>query len=157
MKRYINKLILFCLVGTQLAAQDTSITNTIGIEMVLIRPGSFIMGKFQPPYPHVVDTGNSTAGSNEARGYNAAEQTFAKKLAEQDAQPGFTATIKKSFYIGKFEVTQAQWKAVMGTNPSVFQGNKVSDNADRHPVENVRWNDVQQFLKKLNVREKGKH
>jgi formylglycine-generating enzyme len=154
MKRFINKLILLCLISTQLAAQDT-ITNSISMKLVLIKPGHFVMGKFQPPYP-VPDTSNK-ADQNAERPYNRAELTLAKKLAEHDAQPGFTVTIKKPFYIGQFEVTQAQWQAVMGTNPSVFQKDKVPDGAGLHPVENVTWNDAQQFLKKLNTREKGKH
>ncbi len=49
----------------------------------------------------------------------------------------------KGFYIGKYEITQAQWRAVMGTNPSNFKG-------DNRPVEMVSWNDVQEFLRKLN-------
>src|SRR3569833_3956604 len=52
--------------------------------------------------------------------------------------------------MGKFEVTQAEWKKVMGTNPSVFQGSRVSDAADRHPVDSVRWEDAQAFVEKLN-------
>jgi len=49
-----------------------------------------------------------------------------------------------SFYIGKYEVTQGQWKTVMGNNPSNFKG-------DSLPVEQVNWNDVQKFIRKLNV------
>ena len=52
--------------------------------------------------------------------------------------------IAEGFWIGKFEVTQAQWEAVMGENPSDF---KDADN----PVENVSWDDCQEFLKKLNA------
>ena len=52
--------------------------------------------------------------------------------------------ITEGFWIGKFEVTQAQWEAVMGENPSDF---KDADN----PVENVSWDDCQEFLKKLNA------
>ncbi|MCB9304020.1 MAG: formylglycine-generating enzyme family protein [Lewinellaceae bacterium] len=48
-----------------------------------------------------------------------------------------------SFYIGKFPVTQALWKAVMKDNPSFFNG-------DTRPVESVSWEDVQVFIKKLN-------
>jgi len=50
------------------------------------------------------------------------------------------------FYIGKYEVTQGQWKAVMGNNPSLFK--RCGDNC---PVEKVSWNDVQDFVKKLNA------
>lgn len=49
----------------------------------------------------------------------------------------------ENFYLGKFPLTQDIWKKVMGTNPSSFEGN------DR-PVETVSWNDVQEFLQKLN-------
>ena len=52
--------------------------------------------------------------------------------------------ITEGFWIGKFEVTQAQWEAVMGENPSRFKG---ADN----PVEMVSWDDCQRFLKKLNA------
>jgi formylglycine-generating enzyme required for sulfatase activity len=50
-----------------------------------------------------------------------------------------------SFQIGKYEVTQAQWEAVMGSNPSL------SNKGDNYPVENVSWDDVQTFLGKLNA------
>jgi formylglycine-generating enzyme required for sulfatase activity len=53
--------------------------------------------------------------------------------------------ISRPFYIGKYEVTQAQWKAVMGSNPSNFQG-------DQNPVEQVSWDDCQEFIKELNAR-----
>ncbi len=51
-----------------------------------------------------------------------------------------------SFSIGEYEVTQAQWVAVMGSNPSRFSG------CDRCPVERVSWNDVQDYIGKLNAR-----
>ena len=49
------------------------------------------------------------------------------------------------FYMGKYEVTQGQWKAIMGDNPSWFKG--CGDNC---PVERVSWNDVQEFIERLN-------
>ena len=60
--------------------------------------------------------------------------------------PQHRVTISKPLYMGKFEATQAQWTAVMGDNPSEF---KRSDN----PVENVSWDDVQEFIQRLNARE----
>ncbi|MBV6505696.1 MAG: hypothetical protein ILNGONEN_01260 [Syntrophorhabdaceae bacterium] len=53
-------------------------------------------------------------------------------------------TITTDFYLGKYPLTQAQWQAVMGNNPSYFKGDL------NLPVENVSWDDCQQFLKKLN-------
>jgi formylglycine-generating enzyme required for sulfatase activity len=52
-------------------------------------------------------------------------------------------TISQPFYLGKYEVTQAQWQVVMGSNPSYFEG------ATR-PVECVSWDDCQSFIEKLN-------
>jgi formylglycine-generating enzyme required for sulfatase activity len=63
--------------------------------------------------------------------------------AESNEQPVHAVTLS-SFSIGKYEVTQGQWKAVMGTNPSQFQ------KGDNYPVEQVSWDDCDQFIKKLN-------
>ena len=52
-------------------------------------------------------------------------------------------TLKHDFYIGRTEVTQAQWEAVMGDNPSEFKGAEL-------PVENMSWNDAMEFCEKLN-------
>jgi formylglycine-generating enzyme required for sulfatase activity len=57
--------------------------------------------------------------------------------------PTHQVTLTKGYYIGKYVVTQAQWKTVMGNNPSCFQG-------DNLPVEQVSWDDVQTFIAKLN-------
>ena len=65
-----------------------------------------------------------------------------------DEKPAHRVTVS-DFYIGKYEVTQAQWKAVMGastalSNPSYFKY------CVQCPVENVSWNDAQEFIRKLN-------
>ena len=52
------------------------------------------------------------------------------------------------FYLGQFEVTQAEWKSLMSTNPSAQQG-------DRMPVEQISWEDAQAFIEKLNERVSG--
>ena len=62
--------------------------------------------------------------------------------AESDEKPVHSVTLS-SYYIGETEVTQALWKAVMGSNPSRFKG-------DNFPVEQVSWNDCQRFIRKLN-------
>ena len=49
-----------------------------------------------------------------------------------------------SYFIGQYPVTQALWQEIMGNNPSRFPN-------DKHPVERVSWNDIQDFLKKLNT------
>ena len=58
-------------------------------------------------------------------------------------KPTHQVTLTNDYYIGKYEVTQALWKAVMGKNPSDFKG-------DNLPVEKVSWDDCQEFISKLN-------
>jgi formylglycine-generating enzyme required for sulfatase activity len=96
-----------------LIPRPTLVSNSIGMEFVLVQPGTFQMG--------------SNDGSD-------------------DERPVHSVTISKPFYIGKYEVTQAQWMAVMGSNPSGFKG-------DNRPVETVSWNDAHDFIRKLNDKE----
>lgn len=58
------------------------------------------------------------------------------------------ATLTKGFYMGVYCVTQEEWQAVMGDNPSFFKGEK------NLPVEQVSWNDCQEFIKKLREKDK---
>ena len=53
--------------------------------------------------------------------------------------------LSQGYYMGKYEVTQAQWQSVMGSNPSRFK-------CQQCPVEKVSWDDVQDFIRKLNRR-----
>ncbi len=98
------------------ATYQENITNTIGIELVLVPVGEFDMG------------------SSEKFSYI------------DNEEPVHRIKIAKAFYMGKYEVTQKQWRDVMGTNPLYFKD-------DDLPVENVSWNDVQDFIKKLNEKE----
>ena len=59
-------------------------------------------------------------------------------------KPVHRVTLTNDYYIGKYEVTQALWQAVMGSNPSGFKG-------DNLPVEKVSWNECQDFISKLNA------
>jgi formylglycine-generating enzyme required for sulfatase activity len=130
------------------------------MEFVRIKPGKMWVGKFQPPYPVPEDTVQGlkrplTMWMGDGRPYNREEFRLARALATRDALSGFEVEISKPYYIGKFEVTQGQWKKVMGNNPSVFQGDQVREE-ENHPVESVTWDDVHKFLERLNEIEKGK-
>ena len=61
-----------------------------------------------------------------------------------DSENQIEVTLSRGFWMAKTEVTQAQWQAVMGGNPSEFKGANL-------PVENISWHDTQVFLKKLNA------
>ena len=93
----------------------------VTLELVWIPPGTFMMGS---PANEV--------GREEGVGHGAGKET-------QHA-----VTLTKGFWMGKYEITQAQWQRVMGNNPS---DNKGAEN----PVEMVSWNDCQEFLKNLNA------
>ena len=62
---------------------------------------------------------------------------------EDEEKPVHKVIISRDFWMGKYEVTQAQWKALMGNNPSYLKG-------DDLPVEEVNWGDVKDFIRKLN-------
>ena len=62
---------------------------------------------------------------------------------DSDEKPVHQVTLTNDYYMGKYEVTQALWQAVMGSNPSFFKGGNL-------PVESVSWNDCQEFISRLN-------
>ena len=70
--------------------------------------------------------------------------------ASNNEQPVTRVRISRGFYLGKYEVTQAEWQAVMGSNPSGFD-----ECGPTCPVEQVSWDAVQEFVRKLNAREGG--
>src|SRR6266481_1483899 len=65
---------------------------------------------------------------------------------EANEKPVHQVTINYSFYLGKYEVTQGQWQAVMGSNPSSFKGD-LAEPFIKLPVEQVSWEDAQNFIK----------
>ena len=78
------------------------------------------------------------------------------QIGVEYAEPEHNVTLTKGFYLGKYEVTQAQYEAVMAGNtqglestPSTFENNP------NRPVEMVSWDDVQVFLERLNEQETG--
>jgi formylglycine-generating enzyme required for sulfatase activity len=66
---------------------------------------------------------------------------YSNTLHKKD--PVHKVIIPEPFYLGKYQVTQEQWKNIMGNHPSCFEGNN-------RPVECVTWNEVQEFIKRLN-------
>lgn len=113
-------MLLFCGVQgcTELEkpADESDYINSIGMEFVKIPAGEFMMG--------------SLSGEEDS----------------DDEVPVNKVTIQEAFYLGKFEVTQEQWREVIGANPSYFEG-------DDHPVEQVSWDDAKEFIRKLNEME----
>ncbi|MFM8571446.1 MAG: formylglycine-generating enzyme family protein, partial [Pirellula sp.] len=99
-------------------------SNQLGMKLVLVRPGTFIMGS------PVLEEGR---GSDEIQ---------------------HEVTITKEFSIGAYEVTQAQYVAVMGYNPSQFQGLRVEYDHTELPVDNVSWEEALEFCEKLTKMER---
>ena len=106
-------------------ARAMSFENSVGMEFVQIEPGTFPMGS--PP-----DEADREATRGGHYGYEALHPV----------------TLSEPFFLGRYEVTQAQWEAVMQGNPSTY----VACGGDC-PVETVFWEDVQDFIRRLNERE----
>jgi formylglycine-generating enzyme required for sulfatase activity len=103
-------------VTRQLEKFTVDLGRGLDLEMLLIPAGEFIMGS-----------------------------PDSDRDAVDDEKPHHPVSITKPFYLGKYAVTQEQWQAVMGNNPSYFEGPK-------NPVEQVSWSDCQKFLKRLNAK-----
>ncbi len=80
----------------------------------------------------------------------AGEFMMGSNAGNDDEKPVHNVVITKGFYMGQFEVTQSQYEAVMGKNPSYSKG-------DNLPVENVSWNDAMEFCKELSEKEGKKY
>ena len=106
------------------------ITNSVGMKLVWIPAGDFLMGSSLSESQVVSEFGGKT-------------EHFA------DEHPQHMVKLSKGFYISIYEVTQAHYRSVIGTNPSVFKG-------DNNPVEKVNWNDATEFCKKLSQKENGR-
>ena len=119
---YLLSLVIFGMIqlGCQVLAQPPKeITNSIGMKLVLVPKGTFMMGSPE------------------------------SDVNRQKNETQHEVTISKDYYLGLYEVTQAQYERVMGKNPSRFHGAIVgNENADL-PVENVSWDDAVEFCKKL--------
>jgi formylglycine-generating enzyme required for sulfatase activity len=130
-------LLLFVLIMLPQKYAETSINepsrrqlfiNSIGMKFVKIPNGNFIMG---------------------CREYS---DNCSGCYCLDDEQPAQQIYISKPFYMGVTEVTQGQWQMLMGDNPSLDY-----ECGQDCPVENVSYNEVQSFIKKLSIKEGNKY
>jgi formylglycine-generating enzyme required for sulfatase activity len=110
---------------------EVEMENSIGMRFVLIPPGEFDMGSTEEEVAKLLE---------EARATNQPDWYIERLPAEA---PRHRVRITKPFYLGVFEVTQAQYEQVMGSNPSRF---KEDANC---PVEQVSWDEASTFCRKL--------
>jgi formylglycine-generating enzyme required for sulfatase activity len=115
--------------GEIIAESQAKLTNEIGTGRVGVTLGIPLGGMLVMPFAFC-PAGSFTMGSPSAED------------GRSDDENQVSVTLSKAFWMAKTEVTQAQWCAVMGSNPSHFKG-------DNLPVENVSWFDAQEFIKKV--------
>jgi len=106
-------------------------TNSIGMKMVLIPPGEFEMGATEAEIAQRLERAKA---ANEP-GWYIDHLTY--------ETPQHRVRITKPFYLGLYEVTQAEYERVLGSNPSRFKENPT------HPVEMVSWHDASAFCRRL--------
>jgi len=111
--------------------RDITLPGGEKLTLVLIPPGEFLMGSTDEERAKFLE---------EAK---AANDKWTIDHIHSEG-PQHRVRITKPFYLGKYEVTQAQWEAVTGSNPSQYKDNPT------HPVETVSWDVIQPFLAKLN-------
>ncbi len=108
------------------------------------------------PYPWASEWGEDRYGLRQTLTYQGIDYAFrwippgSFKMGSPEYEEGryddedlHSVTLSQGFWLGETTVTQALWQAVMSTNPSHFKG-------DNRPVENVSWDDVQDFIERLN-------
>jgi len=128
-----------------------AINETTAIDMRLVEAGTFTMGctTYQPE-------GTTLGSAQRIIGFDhlgaLGTGTYCS-IGPPSSRPGHEVTLTRDFYIGKYEVSQAQWNEVMGIapgdNPSAVKG-------DNLPQTNVTWLQAQEFIAKLNERDAGK-
>jgi formylglycine-generating enzyme required for sulfatase activity len=111
-------------------AKTLDLGGGVTMDLIYIKPGTFKMGSSSSEIDKVV------------KDYDY------KKIYIEDEGPQTTVTFTKELWMGKTEVTQAQWRAVMGSDSSnlYFKGN------DNNPVEEVSWYECMEFCEKLSTR-----
>ena len=125
-------------------AIDKALYECAAFLLVLSPPPSSII--VPPPPPVLAPTFRNSIGMEFVL-IPAGEFRMGSENGEDREQPVHVVRITKPFYLGKYQVTQGQWEAVMGNNPSRFPGDP------NRPVERVSWEDTQEFLRRLGEQE----
>ena len=129
---YSNAIII----GATTTLKAIAVKDDMGDSDVLTAEYTFEIGMVK------IDAGDFTMGS---------PTTEANRNANETQH---SVTLAKSFYMGKYQVTQAQYQAVMGNNPSAFNGNPANGEIqENRPVEKVSWYDALVFCNKLSIKE----
>lgn len=131
------------------SATKKNYTNSIGMEFVLVPAGSFTRGTPSPVCNCPKDDPFTTKNEYEDCMFKCTSSV------SRDEIPAHRVTVSKPFYMGKYEVTQEEWYKVMGNNPAQFKSDIVGQDSRRFPVEYVSYNDVQEFITRLNAKEGG--
>lgn len=139
------------LFSTASAAAQEVVVNPVGMEMVRLEPGRLTVGRFQPTCPEP----DAELDADPRTRWEPEDYARCEDLVREQSTPGFEVRIARAFYIARHEVTQAQWRAVMGDNPSFFQGDRVEGDADTHPVERVSWQEAVEFAARLSELHEG--
>ena len=108
--------------------KTVDLRDGVTLELVWVPPGVFMMGSKDTPRSIASKSGGIDSWAS-------------------DEYPRHKVSITNGFWMGKYEVTQAQWQTVMGNNPSHFK-----EAGPKTPVEKVSWNDCQKFMQKVSQR-----
>ncbi|MBO4795816.1 MAG: formylglycine-generating enzyme family protein, partial [Verrucomicrobia bacterium] len=113
-----DKKLFFCTKGATSKDITIPLSDMVDLDLIWIEPGTFLMGSPED------------------------------ELGRLNNETQHKVTLTQGYWLGKYEITQAQYEAVTGTNPSSFKGGDL-------PVDSVSWNDAKEFCAKLNAQEKA--
>jgi len=113
-----DKKLFFCTKGATSKDITIPLSDMVDLDLIWIEPGTFLMGSPED------------------------------ELGRLNIETQHKVTLTQGYWLGKYEITQAQYEAVTGTNPSSFKGGDL-------PVDSVSWNDAKEFCAKLNAQEKA--
>ena len=127
-KIFCFTLLFLIILSTAYCSNETFVIKELNLELIKCPAGSFMMGSSAEEYSKIKKEMDSF--HKDAYGFEYSEEFH-------------LVNINKAFYIGKYEVTQSQYKAIMGNNPSKFKD-------ENNPVESIDWIKAKLFCARLN-------